>query len=548
MAFPPGLRFLFRRLPTLLKPPTFVYLSGFICSRFLGITISNWLLIAGCVLSLPFALTLSVLWYDYANRKAAAAHGAVVPPYVKSKPGGFDILAAARKDKFIGHNLFRNTSIYGNIFYIRVMYQDRIFTSEPEYIKTILATDFPGYEKGAIFREQMKTLLGIGVFNADDMQKMLSIKCGHVFKKVTLSTGRRALSLRWSALPPTANITQENTNSVASQFSEAFLSAQEDSASRGRYQQAWPLVEFWKDKVEAKKQFLDDYINPILKEALEKKASMGEIGASERVSEDDTLLSHLLKVTDDAQYPSGRPRHHRMHLTFAVYRLSQHPDMLQRLREEILSQVGPFRRPTYEDIRNMKYLRAVINETLRLYPPVPFNVRTALKDTARSTFHHGRPQHHSQDPQMHVLCVCDAPPDRFMGPRWCVTIASLCAVVFKHPVALHFDPDRFLDERVQKYLTHNPFIFLPFNAGPRICLGQQFAYNEVSFMLIRLLQQVSTIELTQEVCPASVPPPDYHDSLGSDGTDKVWLKSHLTMYVKSGLWLKMGVASAQEAV
>ena len=57
-------------------------------------------------------------------------------------------------------------------------------------------------------------------------------------------------------------------------------------------------------------------------------------------------------------------------LTFAVYRLSEHPDVLKRLREEILSVVGPTRRPTYDDIRNMKYLRAVINETLRLYPPV----------------------------------------------------------------------------------------------------------------------------------------------------------------------------------
>jgi cytochrome P450 len=36
-----------------------------------------------------------------------------------------------------------------------------------------------------------------------------------------------------------------------------------------------------------------------------------------------------------------------------------------------------------------------------------------------------------------------------------------------------FDPDRFLDERVHKYLVPNPFIFCPFNAGPRICLGQQ---------------------------------------------------------------------------
>jgi cytochrome P450 len=40
-------------------------------------------------------------------------------------------------------------------------------------------------------------------------------------------------------------------------------------------------------------------------------------------------------------------------------------------------------------------------------------------------------------------------------------------------LANEFDPERFLDERVQKYLVPNPFIFVPFNAGPRICLGQQ---------------------------------------------------------------------------
>lgn len=57
-------------------------------------------------------------------------------------------------------------------------------------------------------------------------------------------------------------------------------------------------------------------------------------------------------------------------LTFAVYMLAEHPDMLHRLREEILSRVGPSNSPTLEDIREMKYLRALINETLRLYPPV----------------------------------------------------------------------------------------------------------------------------------------------------------------------------------
>ena len=39
--------------------------------------------------------------------------------------------------------------------------------------------------------------------------------------------------------------------------------------------------------------------------------------------------------------------------------------------------------------------------------------------------------------------------------------------------AMKFDPDRFIDDRLRKYLMRNPFIFVPFNAGPRICLGQQ---------------------------------------------------------------------------
>ena len=57
-------------------------------------------------------------------------------------------------------------------------------------------------------------------------------------------------------------------------------------------------------------------------------------------------------------------------LTFAVYALTQHPDVLSRLRAEVLRVVGPTSRPTYDDIREMKYMRAFINEVLRLYPPV----------------------------------------------------------------------------------------------------------------------------------------------------------------------------------
>jgi len=68
-------------------------------------------------------------------------------------------------------------------------------------------------------------------------------------------------------------------------------------------------------------------------------------------------------------------------LSTAIYALSQHPDVLEKLRSEILDTVGSQRAPTSEDIRSMRYLRAVLNEVLRLWPPVPFNSRKSRKAT-----------------------------------------------------------------------------------------------------------------------------------------------------------------------
>ena len=48
-------------------------------------------------------------------------------------------------------------------------------------------------------------------------------------------------------------------------------------------------------------------------------------------------------------------------LTFVVYLLCMYPDVFKRLRAEILDKIGPTQMPTFDNVRNMKYLRAVIN-------------------------------------------------------------------------------------------------------------------------------------------------------------------------------------------
>lgn len=99
------------------------------------------------------------------------------------------------------------------------------------------------------------------------------------------------------------------------------------------------------------------------------------------------------------------------------------------------------------------------------------------------------------------------------------------------PLALEFDPMRFIDSRVTKYLTPNPYIFCPFNAGPRICLGQQFAYHEATFYLVRLLQRFKGFKLSNQY---NVSPPEAWKTNG-EGTkskEKIHPLSHLTMFVK----------------
>jgi cytochrome P450 len=104
-------------------------------------------------------------------------------------------------------------------------------------------------------------------------------------------------------------------------------------------------------------------------------------------------------------------------------------------------------------------------------------------------------------------------------------------------IALEFDPDRFLDDRFSKYLTTNPYLFIPFNAGPRICLGMQFAYNMSSIFLIRLLQRFDNICLALDAQPPdSLPPAEWASEVRPldprKAREKVFPKTSINMSVK----------------
>jgi len=77
--------------------------------------------------------------------------------------------------------------------------------------------------------------------------------------------------------------------------------------------------------------------------------------------------------------------------------------------------------------------------------------------------------------------------------------------------------------------------------------GQQFAYNETSFMLVRLLQTFDRFELDASAQPLetiNIPPASWKDVPGRQSIERCWPKAHLTLYAHGGMWIQMREALA----
>lgn len=167
-------------------------------------------------------------------------------------------------------------------------------------------------------------------------------------------------------------------------------------------------------------------------------------------------------------------------LSWCIYELARHPNVVAKLRAQILNVVGDERTPTYDDLKSMRYLHHVINETLRLYPVVPFNVRFSLRDTTL-------PRGGGPDGSQPVAVLKDTP----MG--YSTLIMQRREDLYPPPSdtfapVLAFSPDRW------ETWQPKPWQYIPFNGGPRICIGQQFALTEMGYVLTRMFQRFDRVE------------------------------------------------------
>lgn len=156
-------------------------------------------------------------------------------------------------------------------------------------------------------------------------------------------------------------------------------------------------------------------------------------------------------------------------LAWLFYLLSQHPTIVSKLRTEIHEVLGD-RKPSFAEVSKLMYTKQVIEESMRLYPPVWTVGRLAIEE------------------------------DEWQGNHFKkgTIITNSIFELHRNPNLWNdpdrFDPDRFLPQRVK---ARPKGYYLPFGAGPRMCIGNHFAMMEMQLLLAMIIRDFD-FELIQD--------------------------------------------------
>jgi enediyne biosynthesis protein E7 len=142
--------------------------------------------------------------------------------------------------------------------------------------------------------------------------------------------------------------------------------------------------------------------------------------------------------------------------------VSQHPEVRDRLHEEAVAVYGD-RRPTYEDLPQLRYTSMVLQETMRLFPPVWILTRRAVADDEVGGYH---------VPAGAEVLICPY-------------------TLHRHP-KYWADPERFDPARFDPDVPVNRprYAHIPFGAGPRFCVGNHLGMMEATFIISTLMREL----------------------------------------------------------
>ncbi|KQV35713.1 MULTISPECIES: cytochrome P450 [unclassified Rhizobium] len=410
--------------------------------------------------------------------------------YFKGKSGSLRIMLQARHD-FL--SIWRRKDYTDHVSSIKLLGRQIVLVNSPDAIRYVVAKRHENFErKTPQMRRALEFLLGDGLFISDGetwkQRRPLVNDIVHknrlpVFGKIMEKTASEMVE-RWSAMPDGAEVNvlfemagltaEIISRSVfgndlgedgAKAVSEGFESYQSliDSINLGYFlgfDEGLPVLRT--PKLRKSVSRIHAIIDKVVEDHLAGRGddqSMVELLVRRQKRNPELKLDVVALRNEAATIFMAGHETTAATLTWAWYLLSRAPWVEKSVHDEIARVCGS-RVPTLDDLPDLNWCRAVIEETLRLYPPVPILARQATE--------------------------ADRIGDIDVKP------ASLVLIV---PWLLHrteslfkdahlFKPERFLGEK-----RPVPYSYIPFAAGPRVCPGLQFGLNEAILCLAVLAQR-----------------------------------------------------------
>ncbi len=205
----------------------------------------------------------------------------------------------------------------------------------------------------------------------------------------------------------------------------------------------------------APRKLMDEYLYGVIRERRTMQTDIDDLlGILLNANMDDDLIRDQLLTMIVAGHDTCTTL-----LAWALYILGKHPEIVQGIQYEVDSVLGDTP-PNADNIEHLTYVGQVIDETLRLFPPLPMGMRSVAQDTEFN----GCPVPH--------------------GKRVMYSMYHTHRDEKLWPDPLKFDPERFAPGQ-----SHDYYHYIPFGGGKRMCIGAAYALVETKVVLARLFQK-----------------------------------------------------------
>jgi len=382
---------------------------------------------------------------------------------------------------------------YGDFIPLRVFMSNAYLLNHPAHVEHVLQSNYRNYRKSSML-DKLKPILGQGLFlsegelwtqqrkliapsfhrqRVDAMgQVMLDVMRQHVARWSVYAKSREEISVSEDMSFLALEVALRTMFGTAMRqeearvFSEALIIGNDVSAER-----VWNLTSLTEMLPTAKNKAynravktLDDVVWGIISERRrtgEKRDDLLGILIDARDSEtneamnDQQLRDEVLSLLLSGHETTA------VTLSWAFHYLAQYPACLERIRDEV-DAVLEGHDPEPDDLKHLEYTKRVIQEVTRLRPSIWWFARVAINDDE----------------------ICGQPIKAGTTVLISQYLIHHHPQIWEEPTA--FNPDRFLPENVSR---RSKFAFLPFGAGPRVCLGSAFATMEMQMALAMLLRK-----------------------------------------------------------